>query len=186
MVLTYFKRYRMESELAGAPAATTPLPPGYRLLAWSPSLLAAHADAKYRSFCDEVDAHVFPCLGSAEGCRQLMVDISRRAGFLPAATWLVTYGSPGAPSVESCGTIQGIIDESGLGSIQNIGVTPGHRGKGVASRLIQQALAGFRDAGLSRAMLEVTAQNAAAIRLYQRLGFHRTRTLYKAVESAYA
>jgi hypothetical protein len=43
-------------------------------------------------------------------------------------------------------------------------------------------LRGFRQAGLRRAYLEVTAQNEGAIRLYRRLGFVKVRTVYKAVE----
>jgi RimJ/RimL family protein N-acetyltransferase len=35
--------------------------------------------------------------------------------------------------------------------------------------------------GLGRGVLEVTAQNEPAIRLYQRLGFRRAKVVYKAV-----
>jgi ribosomal protein S18 acetylase RimI-like enzyme len=45
-----------------------------------------------------------------------------------------------------------------------------------------KALDGFRREGLPRCFLEVTAQNESAIRLYQRLGFVTSRTVYKAVE----
>jgi ribosomal protein S18 acetylase RimI-like enzyme len=45
-----------------------------------------------------------------------------------------------------------------------------------------KSLAGFQEAGLRRAFLEVTAQNEGAIRLYRRLGFFKARTVYKAVE----
>ena len=34
-------------------------------------------------------------------------------------------------------------------------------------------------------MLEVTAQNYGAIRLYQRMGFSKLRTVYKAVDLAH-
>jgi hypothetical protein len=52
--------------------------------------------------------------------------------------------------------------------------------------LLAQALSGFRAEGLRRVYLEVTAQNTGAIRLYKQLGFRQVRTVYKAVEVAYA
>ena len=52
--------------------------------------------------------------------------------------------------------------------------------------LLLKSLQGFQAAGLRRTFLEVTAQNDGAIRLYQRLGFAKARTVYKAVEVAYS
>jgi ribosomal protein S18 acetylase RimI-like enzyme len=49
-----------------------------------------------------------------------------------------------------------------------------------------KSLQGFRDAGLERAYLEVTAQNTAAFRLYLRLGFRKVKTVYKAADVAFA
>ncbi len=49
-----------------------------------------------------------------------------------------------------------------------------------------RALAGFRMQGLRRVGLEVTVDNARAVRLYQRMGFRRTRTVYKVVDTATA
>jgi ribosomal protein S18 acetylase RimI-like enzyme len=74
--------------------------------------------------------------------------------------------------------------DSSVGSIQNIGVVPSHRGFGLGTCLIEQALVGFRGHGLRRVFLEVTAENSGAVRLYQRLGFRRTKTIYKVVEDA--
>jgi ribosomal protein S18 acetylase RimI-like enzyme len=80
--------------------------------------------------------------------------------------------------------VQGLQERTGLGAIQNLGVAPAHRGRGLGTALLLQALHGFRRAGLGRAFLEVTAQNEAAVRLYQRLGFRRKKTIYKAVPCA--
>ena len=69
-----------------------------------------------------------------------------------------------------------------MGAIQNLGVVPSYRGLGLGRALIRQALAGFRGAGVTRVYLEVTAENAQAIRLYREAGFRRSKTLYKAVD----
>jgi ribosomal protein S18 acetylase RimI-like enzyme len=205
MGVTYFKRYRMEIDLSAlrdgrscgsdwereeifSPQAVLakPLPDNYFFVGWDPVLLDAHIDAKYRSFCFEIDAHVFPCLADREGCRRLMWEITHRDGFLPEATWLIAYRRIGRREAEYCGTVQGIRDKHGLGSVQNLGVTRDHRGRGLGTHLLAAALSGFVRHRLPRASLEVTAQNEGALRLYQRLGFRKTRTVYKAVEVAYA
>ncbi|HEV3136919.1 MAG TPA: N-acetyltransferase [Pirellulales bacterium] len=186
MGLTYFKRYRMEIDLTGRQLALPGLPPGYRLLAWDESLLESHAETKYQSFRSEIDANVFPCLGDWAGCHRLMHEIRGKQGFLPAATWLVAFEPCVGGSREYCGTIQGIRDYAGFGAVQNLGVVPEHRDRHLGSCLLVKALEGFQKAGIRRAFLEVTAQNDGAIRLYQRLGFTKARTVYKAVEVAYS
>ena len=184
MGLTYFKRYRMEIDVAGRPRREMDAPPGYRLQPWDDSLLEIHAQAKYNSFRLEIDSNVFPCLGEYDGCLRLMREITRKETFVPQATWLAVYQPQADDAAEYCGTIQGIRDRTGLGAIQNIGISPEHRGQGLGSALILRNLDGFRRAGLRRVFLEVTAQNTAAIRLYHRLGFSKVRTVYKAVEVA--
>jgi GNAT superfamily N-acetyltransferase len=181
---TYFKRFRMEAELA-APSGCPALPAGYRFVPWNGALVDVHARTKFRAFRDELDAIVFPCLGSLEGCRRLMREIRGKSGFLPAATWLIACGAT-PESLQWCGTIQGVAERAGLGMIQNVGVVPGHRGLGLGRCLVERALAGFRMHGLGRASLEVTVDNARAVRLYQRLGFRRRRTVYKVVEAGSA
>lgn len=186
MALTYFKRFRMEIELTRWPLDPPPAPAGYWLQAWQESLLEAHAEVKFHSFRQELDANVFPCLGDRDGCRRLMLEISRRHGFLGQATWLIQSPSADPATPIACGTIQGIEDTYGFGSIQNLGIVPEHRGRGLGTILLSCALTGFRLAGLRHAFLEVTAQNVGAIRLYQRLGFRKVRTVYKAAEVTYA
>lgn len=185
MGLTYFKRYRMEISLTGRLFHPPELPQGYSLLAWNEGLLEAHADVKFRSFALEIDANVFPCLGEREGCQRLMFEITRRENFIGGSTWLLQFTSPRDGRREDCGTIQGVRDRNGMGAVQNVGVAPDHRGRGLGTLLLHHALHGFRDAGLRRASLEVTAQNSGALRLYHRLGFRRVKTVYKAAEVAY-
>jgi len=173
--ITYYKRFRMEIELeCGLPWPA--LPEGYSLVEWQPGLAEQHAEVLYYSFCQEIDAVVFPSLGSRQGCTHLMNEICLRPGFLPEGTLLL------ATEEGFCGTIQAIRERTGLAAIQNIGVTWSHRRRGLGGTLLLQALHGFRRAGLGRAMLEVTAQNDGAIRLYRRLGFRFRKTIYKPVQ----
>src|SRR5436309_12933702 len=83
MAFTYFKRYRMELDLRRWVEQPLRPPSGYRLLAWSPALVRAHADVKFRCFQHELDANLFPCFGSRDGCHRLMREISQREGFVP-------------------------------------------------------------------------------------------------------
>lgn len=178
--LVYFRRYRMEIDLRGRELATR-LPQGYYWVPWNADLCEAHAVTKYESFRHEIDAELFPCFGELEGCRRLMKTISEREAFLPHATWLVAHGT--GDQTEYCGTIQGIRDPRGTGgAIQNLGVSPSHRNRGLGTCLLHAAFVGFRRAGLKTAALEVTAKNVEAVRLYERMGFRRVRSIYKTCE----
>jgi len=173
--LTYHKRFRMELDLRGSLPCVPEPPDGYYLLPWDDGLLFHHAEVKYHSFRDQIDCDVFPNLASQDGCLKLMQAIRRRPGFLPGATWLVAH------EIDYCGTIQGVRDANGFGAIQNVGVTPEHRGRGLGRLLLLHALRGFKSAGVHRAVLEVTAGNAGATALYRQIGFRARRTVYKPV-----
>jgi ribosomal protein S18 acetylase RimI-like enzyme len=184
--LTYFKRFRMEIDLQARELVQPLLPLGYGLMRWDDSLLDAHAQTKFRCFSGEIDANVFPCLSDVQGCYRLMNEIRAKEGFLPAATWLATYRPFRNSRLEFVGTVQGVRDSSGVGAVQNLGIAPDYRGRGLGSILMIRSLVGFQRANVRRVFLEVTSQNAGAIKLYQRLGFRLAKTVYKAVEVAYA
>lgn len=174
----------MDFDLKKEVVPMRPLAPQYQLLPWRPELLRAHAEAKYRSFREELDTSVFSCLGRQDGCMRLMQDISTRSGFIAESTWLAICRHENG-NIETCGTIQGIQIEPFLAAIQNIGITPAHRGQGLGSNLVQYALRGFQETGMKTGTLEVTAHNTGAIRLYQRLGFRITKTVFKSADFSY-
>ena len=182
MSVTYFKRFRMQFDLRGPLPEVPTADPLYDFLPWNEDLIRAHARAKYDSFRNELDANVFPCLAQRDGCEGLMREIASRSGFVAEATWLVSSMHHRQNSPSWCGTVQGINDNGLTGSIQNLGVTPKHRGCGLAQGLLIRALAGFRSIGMDTASLEVTARNDDAIRLYQRFGFQIVRTVYKSID----
>ena len=94
---------------------------------------------------------------------------------MPEATWLLS--GPTGP----CGTVQGLRERGGRRRIQNLGIAARLARPGPGPDPAAAGPARLRQAGLGRALLEVTAQNEAAIRLYRRIGFRRSKTLYKAV-----
>jgi len=174
--VTYFKRYRMEIDLLQSLPTLAELPVGYFFVPWDEALLPLHSEVKFRCFLEEIDAVVFPSLATRQGCSRLMREIRQKSGFCPEATWLI------ATREETCGTVQGVREASGIGAIQNLGVTREHRGKGLGKALLLQALHGFRCRGLQRVHLEVTSKNDLAIQLYRNLGFRCRKTIYRAVD----
>src|SRR5207253_2921685 len=91
--------------------------------------------------------------------------------------WLLV-GPEGA-----CGTVQALRERGVLGAIQNIGIIPAWRGRRLGEALLLQSLHGMFVSGLGRAVLEVTAHNETAIRLYRRLGNRRSRELMLALDN---
>ena len=183
MPLNKFKRFRMQIELSDTDVPAAVLNESFEWIPWCPDLLETHAEVKYRSFHQELDSQVFPCLGRMEGCLQLMKEISSKSTFRPEATWLVAQRNSSG-NLEYCGTIQGLMTEPGLGTIQNLGVVPIFRGQGLGRALLGKALQGFKRCGANKASLEVTSDNITALGLYQSVGFHKARTVYKVSEAS--
>lgn len=68
------------------------------------------------------------------------------------------------------------------GEVITIATRPSHRGQGIAKALMQNAMAKAQMSGVVEMFLEVAVDNAAALRLYQRLGFEdagRRKDYYK-------
>ena len=159
----------MEIRLSGLPPVPV-LPDRLLWVPWDDELLPLHAEVHYWSFADCIDCRLFASFADPAGCAYTLNEIRRKTGFMPEATWLIA-GAPGA-----CATIQCIKEGWGYGSIQNVGVIPSCRGKGLGEALVLRALHSFAACGLRKASLEVTAENVAAFRLYLRLGFRKMNT----------
>lgn len=201
MALYHFKRHRLSYDLK-QPLERTDAPSGFCLVPWDAALLEVHAKVKHASFEHEVDANVFQCFATRSGCRRLVQEIVTRDNFVPEATWLLVPIQPdvivssdvpprdfirslqqqGVRLTNACGTIQGLALNERLGSVQNLGVAPDFRGRGLGQCLLQRALLGFQQRGMDRVILEVTCDNYGASRLYDRLGWKYEETTYKCVE----
>lgn len=187
----FIKRLRMQVDLSGIaqwldsvrPEVVVPSDSSVGLgqvvwMPWHSRLIGPHAQAKWESFRQEMDGSVFACLADREGCRQLMRDLSGRSDFVPEATWLAMLRDEQG-NEQPIATIQGLRSSPSYGSIQNIGVIPSWRGKGLGKELIRRCLSGYRDNGCRHVSLEVTTHNLAAIRLYESVGFQVIETVFK-------
>ena len=68
-------------------------------------------------------------------------------------------------------------------AIQNVGVTPLHRKKGLGKALLLKLMSSLESYNLNKITLEVSAQNLAAIQLYRNMGFRKTKLIYKEILS---
>ncbi|MGQ9506979.1 MAG: ribosomal protein S18-alanine N-acetyltransferase [Candidatus Bathycorpusculaceae bacterium] len=78
------------------------------------------------------------------------------------------------------GFVIGIVyaERSALaGHILTIDVSPSHRRRGVAQRLLQKIEENFKEKGVKSCRLEVREDNVAALRLYQKLGYTQVAKL---------
>jgi ribosomal protein S18 acetylase RimI-like enzyme len=178
MSFAYIKRFQMVIDLTAVTLPDSQLPGGFHFLDWHPAFIERHAKTKYHSFCNEVDARIFPSFRQYDSCLRLMRSITGKSTFLPGATWLIVQGEP-FQEVKDCATIQGIQHNDRLGAIQNVAVLPGFRRRGLGKALVLKSLQGFRNAGLTSVTLEVTAENTPAVQLYEVLGFRIIKTVYK-------
>jgi len=169
-----FPRYRMTCALPLA-VGVVALPERCQWVPWHHSWIDSHAMTIYESFVYEPDALVYPNLANRTGCQMLMRSICDTEGFCAGATWLLAIDGV------YVGTVQGVVEDDGIGLIQNVGIVPGHRRSGFGIALIGKALHGLHAAGAKTGQLDVTVGNVAAIRLYLKLGFTIDKTIYRTV-----
>lgn len=80
---------------------------------------------------------------------------------------------------EEGGTIVGYAGVEvvlGEANVQNVAVSPGYRRRGLGRVLVLRLLEAAKGRGATRAFLEVNESNAAAIGLYESLGFAAVST----------
>lgn len=88
--------------------------------------------------------------------------------------------------------VRGIISQQviqppkkNIGFIANLGIAPACRGQGIGTLLIAQLLQRARDAGYSKAGLDVAASNPEAQKLYAALGFCVKQQRHSSARSAF-
>jgi ribosomal-protein-alanine acetyltransferase len=78
-----------------------------------------------------------------------------------------------------------VDEESLIGHILTLDVSPAHRQKGIAQRLLLEIEKIFKGKGVKECRLEVREDNIAAINLYRKLGYEKVGKLRHYYESAH-
>jgi ribosomal-protein-alanine N-acetyltransferase len=121
-------------------------------------------DVVVRAFEESDAAAVAAILGSSPEAAAWSLDSIRRLGGEGLDAWVAETG------VGVAGFLVGRMAADEF-EILNLAISPAHRRKGIASKLLEKALEMSRGRGSRQAFLEVRASNAAAIGLYRRHGF---------------
>ncbi|HYL74820.1 MAG TPA: GNAT family N-acetyltransferase [Bryobacteraceae bacterium] len=121
-----------------------------------------------------IDSEINDQYRSAAGARRFLMNIIQYPGcgsfFQPAA-----FVALDAESGTLCGICLSSLVQADVGHITQVCVSPAVRGTGVGYALIRQSLEALAKQGCRKATLTVTAVNAEAIGLYERMGFRKTR-----------
>ena len=169
---TMFPRRFLQAPLAAGafPARQTP-----RVVykPWLPPMSDEAARLIAIAYRDHVDSEINDQYRSVTGASRFLVNIVQYPGcglFFPPASF--------AARDESSGALIGIslasLVSAQVGHITQLCVAPSHRGRQVGYELMRRSMEALAAHGCRSVTLTVTSSNAAAIRLYESMGF-RTR-----------
>jgi mycothiol synthase len=160
--------FMMRVDLDEIPAPE-PLPPGYVLKQYDPSIARAMHEAHNTAFVDHPNFTSW-----TDSMWKQWVTGSRN--FRPDVSYLVVLeDDPGqiAAYVQS-NEYNAYFEASGKREayVAKVGTLREHRGKGIAGTLLRHCLAAYREAGYDEAALDVDSDNpTGALGVYERVGF---------------
>src|ERR1017187_6936532 len=121
-----------------------------------------------------VDSLINDQYRSVAGARRFLFNIVQYpgCGVFPRPASFAAFEPEGG---SLCGISLASLVAPDCGHVTQICVSPETRGTGVGHELMRQSLAALRGMGCRSASLTVTAANAGAVSLYERMGFHTGR-----------
>ncbi|HUW94847.1 MAG TPA: GNAT family N-acetyltransferase [Anaerolineae bacterium] len=170
-----FAEDEMQRDLS-QPVPAVSLPEGMDLVTWSPERAALFFDVYQDAFGDRPR---FPHW-SEETWRHNLTDYP---DFRPDLSLLLLDGAEGAGFAICHVEREGDNQSGATGWIDQMGVRPSWRRRGLGTALLCELMRRFEADGLAWAALEVEMNNHPALCLYERLGFqrHRRRMSYQKV-----
>jgi ribosomal protein S18 acetylase RimI-like enzyme len=145
----------------------------FRYRQWSETRQEESAALIAAAYKGHVDATINDQYNSVMGARRFIHNIVQYPGcgsfFLPASV------TADRPDGGMAGVVLGSLVAGDTGHVTQVCVAPLHKGQGVGYELMRRALGVFAQNQCEYVSLTVTAGNATAIDLYQRMGFRSTR-----------
>jgi ribosomal protein S18 acetylase RimI-like enzyme len=158
---------RRIADLRPGPAARKSLIEG-----WTPWRIDEAGGVIAAAYQGHVDSAVNDQYRSVSGARRFLNNILQYPGcgafFAPAS-----FVALDAWTGRACGMSLASMLSPGVGHITQICVAPILKGKGLGYELLRRSLVALAEAGCHKASLTVTAANADAVRLYERVGFEK-------------
>src|ERR1035441_5790907 len=169
-----FERNFMQVDRTGGWLGTGAVRKPVRIDRWNDQWndLAAHLIAA--AYEGHVDSRINDQYRSVAGARRFLFNIVQYPGcgvFHRPASFAAFEPEGGS----LCGISLASLVAPDCGHVTQICVSPETRGTGVGHELMRQSLAALRGMGCRSASLTVTAANAGAVSLYERMGFHTGR-----------
>ncbi len=137
---------------------------------WSEHYQEAAAQLISSAYAGHVDSDINDQYRSVSGARRFLFNIVQYPGcgafFKPAS-----FAAFEMETGRICGICLASLVASDCGHITQVCVSPWARGAGVGYELLRQSLEALAAFGCRRTSLTVTASNAGAVDLYERIGF---------------
>jgi ribosomal protein S18 acetylase RimI-like enzyme len=172
--LSMFERNFMRLDLGRAPLREGRVRHPIFIEKWSDHYQDAAAHLIAAAYTGHIDSSINDQYRSAAGARRFLYNIVQYPGcgafYRPAS-----YAAFEAASGRLCGISLTSLVAAECGHITQICVSPEVRGTGVGHELLRQSLVTLRNADCRSASLTVTAANAEAVELYERVGFDTMR-----------
>jgi len=148
---------------------------GLRLDRWNDRYFEPCAKLIYLAYTNHIDGEINDQYRSRHGALKFLKNIIHLPGcgqFLPTASFVLRH--PG--SEELLGAVLTSEVAAGVGHTTQLCVQPGFQGHGLGRALMQTSSEMLRNMHYKELSLTVTADNHAAVQLYEKLGFATLRS----------
>jgi ribosomal protein S18 acetylase RimI-like enzyme len=169
-----FERNFMRADLARASLGEGRVRRRVHMERWADGYQDAVAQLIASAYAGHVDSRINDQYRTPAGARKFLFNVVQYPGcgvFFRPASFLAYDGD----SATLCGASLASMVAEGAGHITQICVAPALRGSGVGHLLLRHSLLALQQAGCRTVSLTVTASNADAIALYERVGFRTVR-----------